>query len=91
MKVVELEKFSFSDTQKHYLLNRDNLTQRTEIQLSEKQKNISWIFFCIFKIYIKFQTFANKRRPSQLMFFQKYRLRKTWLDLCPKSLVSEDP
>ena len=41
MKVVELEKFSFSDTQKHYLPNRDNLTQRTEIQLSEKQKNIS--------------------------------------------------
>ena len=41
MKVVALEKFSFSDTQKHYLVNRDNLTQRTEIQLSEKQKNIS--------------------------------------------------
>ena len=25
------------------------------------------------------------------MYFSKYRLRKTWLDKCPKSHVSEDP
>ena len=25
------------------------------------------------------------------MYFQKYRLRKTWLDKCLKRCVSEDP
>ena len=52
MKVVALEKASFSDTQnpktvfniltvedKHYLLNRDKLTQPIQVQLSQKQKN----------------------------------------------------
>ena len=52
LKVVALEKFSFSDTQnpktvfvntltvndKHYRPNRDNLTQPIQIQLSQKQR-----------------------------------------------------
>ena len=25
------------------------------------------------------------------MYFQKYRLQRTWLDKCPKSRVSDDP
>ena len=57
-KVVALESVSFSDTQnpktvfntltvndKHYLLNRDNLTQPIQIQLSEKQKTFFNFFF----------------------------------------------
>ena len=42
LKVVALEKVSFSDTQnprvndKHYLLNRDNLTKPIQMQLSQK-------------------------------------------------------
>ena len=39
---------------KHYRLNRDNLTEPIQIQLSQKQKTFSQFFFCIFKIYIKF-------------------------------------
>ena len=39
---------------KDYLLNRENLTQPIQIELSKKQKKISLNFFCIFKIYIKF-------------------------------------
>ena len=56
VKVVALEKVTFSDTQisKHYVLNRANLTQPIQIQLSQKQKNFASIFFCILKIYIKF-------------------------------------
>ena len=70
VKGVALEKVSFSDTQnpntvtlfvhtltadqKHYLLNRDNLTQPIHRQLSQKQKTFSRFFFCYFKIYIKF-------------------------------------
>ena len=58
LKVVALEKVSFSDKQnprlfvntltvngKHYLLNRDNLTQAIQIQLSEKLKAFSEFFF----------------------------------------------
>ena len=57
-KVVALESVSFSDTQnpktvfntltvndKHYPLNRDNLTQPIQIQLSEKQKTFFNFFF----------------------------------------------
>ena len=67
VKVVALEKVSFSDTQnpktvfvntltvndKHYRPNRDNLTQPFHIQLSQKQR-IFLSFFGIFQIYIKF-------------------------------------
>ena len=42
---------------KHYLLNRDNLTQLIEMILYQKQKTFSGIF----KIYIKFSIFSKKR------------------------------
>ena len=67
VNVVALEKVCFSDNEmlslfvnmfpvndKHYLVNRDNLTQPIQIQLSEKQKKFFPIFSGIFKIYIKF-------------------------------------
>ena len=38
---------------KHYLLNRDNLTQPIQMQLYQKQKTFSAFFSCISKIYIK--------------------------------------
>ena len=37
---------------KHYRLNKDNLTQPIQMELYEKQKTFSEIFFCIFKIYV---------------------------------------
>ena len=46
---------------KHYLLNKDNLKQPIQMQLYQKQKTFSELFFCIFKIYIKLETFAKKR------------------------------
>ena len=58
LKVVALEKASFSDTQnpktvfniltvedKHYLLNRDKLTQPIQVQLSQKETAFSDFFF----------------------------------------------
>ena len=58
MKVVALEKASFSDTQnpktvfniltvedKHYLLNRDKLTQPIQVQLCQKETAFSDFFF----------------------------------------------
>ena len=73
LMVSALEKVSFSNTQnpqtfvitlttddKHYLVNRDNLTQPIQKPLPQKQKNFSELFFGIFKIYIKFSTFTKK-------------------------------
>ena len=39
---------------KSYMLNRDNLPQPIQMQLSEKQKTFSGFFFGGFKVYIKF-------------------------------------
>ena len=94
LKVGTLEKLFFSNTQnpkvilfvnkftaddKHYLLKRDNLAQRIQMKLSQKQKTFPEFFFRIFKIYIKILKFPKKRRPSQLMCFWKYWLRKNML------------
>ena len=38
---------------KHYLLNTDNLTKPIQMQLYQKQKTFSELFFSIFKIFIK--------------------------------------
>ena len=42
-------------------------------------------------MYIKFSTFSKKGWPSELIYFRNYALRKTWLDICPRSPVSKDP
>ena len=66
VNVVALEKVCFSDKQnpktpntltfddKHYLLNRDNLTQPIQMQLDQKQKTFSEFFSSISKIYFQF-------------------------------------
>ena len=70
LNVVPLQKIYFSDlviqkilivfvntfrvNDQHYLLNRDNLTQPIQMQLSQKQITFSECFFSVFKIYIKF-------------------------------------
>ena len=66
VKLFPLEKLPFSNTQilrlfvntltvdeKHFVLNRGNLTQPIHMQLPQKQKTFSEFFFCIFKIYNK--------------------------------------
>ena len=60
LKVGTLERAFFSNTQypktvcyKHYLLNRDNLTQPVQMELNQKQETFSEFSSCISKIYIK--------------------------------------
>ena len=60
-KVLRLFVNTLTVDRKDYLLNRDNLTQPIQIQLSQKQKSFSQFFFGIFKIYIKSYTFAKKK------------------------------
>ena len=59
-KILRLFVNTLTVDRKDYLLNRDNLTQPIQIQLSQKQKSFSQFFFGIFQIYIKSQTFAKK-------------------------------
>ena len=49
------------------------------------------MFFCIFEIYTKFWTFSRRRWPSYSTYLRNHGPRKTWLDICLKSAVSEDP
>ena len=53
-KILRLFVNTLTVHDKHYLLNGDNLTQPTQMQLYEKQKTFSEYFSCISKIYIKF-------------------------------------
>ena len=45
---------------KHYLLNRDNLTQPIQIQLSQKQKICSELFFAFLQSILNFKHLPKK-------------------------------
>ena len=47
-KILRLIVNTLTVDEKRYLLNRDNLTEPIEMQLSEKQKNFSEFFFLPF-------------------------------------------
>ena len=47
----------------HYLLNRDNLTQPIQIQLSQKQKIFSEFFFPFKKSILNFKHLQKKDEP----------------------------
>ena len=49
--------------EKHYLLNRDNLTQPIQIQLSLKQKSFSEFFFKFFKSILNIKHLAKEDDP----------------------------
>ena len=48
---------------KHYLLNRDNLTRPIQIQLSQKQKIFSEFFFAFLKSILNFKHLPKKDDP----------------------------
>ena len=48
---------------KHYLLNRDNLTQPIQIQLSQKQKILSQFVFAFLKSILSFKHLPKKDDP----------------------------
>ena len=89
MPVTELRKVSVSDMKnlktvfntvtavyKYSLLNRDNLTQPIQMQLSKKQKNFSEFFFlAFFKSTLNFQNFLKKMTLITDVF-PKLRTRK---------------
>ena len=73
VKVVALEKVSFSNTKnpgtfviplstddKHYLVNRDNLTQPIQKPLPQKQKNFAEFFLGFLKSILNFKHLPKK-------------------------------
>ena len=48
-----------TDNNNHYLLNRDNLTQRIHMKLSQKPKTFSEFFFALLKSILNFTHFPK--------------------------------
>ena len=49
--------------EKHYLLNRDNLTEPIQMQLSQKQKTFSEFSFSFLKSILNFRHLPKKDDP----------------------------
>ena len=49
--------------EKHYLLNRDNLTQPFQMELYEKQKTFTEFFFAFLKSILNFKHLRKKDEP----------------------------
>ena len=54
---------TFTADDKHYLLNRDNLAERIQMQLSQKQKTFSQFSFAFLKSILNFKHFPKKDDP----------------------------
>ena len=62
-KILRLFFNTVAVDEKHYLLNRDNLTEPIQMQLSEKQKKFSKFFGAFLKSILNFTHLAIKGDP----------------------------
>ena len=63
--------------EKHYLFYRDNLTQRSGIQLYQKQKTFSEYFFGFLKSFLNFEHLPKKKNdPHSLCISGKTSSQK---------------
>ena len=62
-KIIRLFVNELTVNDRHYLLNRDNLTQPIQMQLSEKQKTFSEFFFAFLKSILNFKHLPKKDDP----------------------------
>ena len=59
-KVLRLFGNTLTVAEKHYLLNRDNLTQPVQMQLSQKEKTFSGFLFPYLKSTLNFEHLLKK-------------------------------
>ena len=59
-KILRLFVNTLTFDEKHYLLNRDNLTQPIQMQLSEKRKNFSQVSFPFLNSLVNFKHLSTK-------------------------------
>ena len=64
-KVLRLFVNTLTVDEKHYLLNRDNLTQPIQMQLYQKQKTFSEFFFAFLKSILNFKHLPKKDDPHR--------------------------
>ena len=62
-KILRLFVNPLTADDKHYLLNRDNLTEPIQMQLSQKQKTFSEFFFAFLKSILNFKHLPKKDDP----------------------------
>ena len=67
-KILRLFNSTLTTDDKHYLLNRDNLAQQIQMQLSQKQKTFSQFFFAFLKSIINYKHFAKKMTLRAVVF-----------------------
>ena len=90
-KISRLFPNTLSADGKYSLLNRDNLTEPIQMQVSRKEKTFSQFFSSFLKSNLNFEHIRKKEMTLIADVFRNYGPRKTWLDQCLKSLVSRDP
>ena len=61
---------------KHYLLNRENLTERIQMQLSRKQKPFSGIFFTFLSSLLNFKHLPENKTTLIVDVFLEISARK---------------
>ena len=62
-KILRLFLNTLTVNNKHYLVNRGNLTQPIQMQLSEQQKTFSEFFFAFLICILNFQNYPKKDDP----------------------------
>ena len=64
-KILRLFANTLTADDKHYLLNRDNLTQQIQMKLFQKQKTFSAFFFsfAFLKSMLNFKHFPKRDEP----------------------------
>ena len=69
-KIIRLFVNTLTVNDNHYLLNRDNLPQPNQMQLSEKQKTFSEFCFSFSKSLLNFKHWTKKDDPRSLSIFE---------------------
>ena len=62
-KILGLFVNTLTADNKYSFLNRDNLTQPTQMQLSQKQKTFSQFFTAVLEFKLDFEHFQNNDDP----------------------------
>ena len=65
-KILRLFFNTLTVKDKHYMLNRDNLTQPIQIQLSQREKTFCEFFFTFLKSILHFKHLQKKGDPHSL-------------------------
>ena len=63
-KILRLFVNRLTVDENHYVLNRDNLRELIQIQLSQKQKNFCDVFFAVLKSILNFKHLPKNDDPD---------------------------